>query len=757
MAQLPVGGQSTAEGSASSTETALRQLIEVLRDDAARQQLIEELERTLEGEQAAGDENGTAAGGIELRSVGGQVAEFTQWVAESTATSLGRLGEQIIAAPAIFSALSVNDLRFFGTLAADLLALILITYGGYYLLRYLATGFRRRIKSTVGHDAILGKLIVLVIVFVLDLGVALLPWAAGYAVALFFLGVPGEISFAHSLYLNAFVIIEVAMALLRLVVSPYRAETRLIALDDAQAGAISRWGRLLTSLFVYSQLLILPLFSRSVSPEAGRAMGVIGLLVVLGFAAAAMLKARRPVSRRLARRAAGARNRATLRFAARYWHVPVLLYLTVLTLIALTRPLGDFYGVLLANGQIALAVVLGMIAAGLLSKMIGRGISLPHGISQRVPLLERQLNAFVPRVLSLLRFAVFAAVVIFCLHTLGVFDVIAFLESQVGARMASGIITISLILIFTFIAWLVLNSWVDYRINPEFGPAVSARERTLLVLLRNALTITLLAVSLMFILSELGLNIAPLLASAGVIGLAIGFGAQKLVQDIITGIFIQLEGAIDVGDVVSIGGISGVVERLTIRSAGLRDVEGSYHIIPFSSVDTVTNFMRGFSYALIDMAVAYRENTEDAKAAMFDAFAQLRADPEFKSQIIADFEWMGVNAFGPSEVVLRARIKTLPGKQWGVKRAYSAIVKRIFDERGIKIPFPHQTVYFGVDKQGKAPPLHVARDNAGKNSSEPAPTPETPPRPRRARKGKPAEPDLPDRDAGPEGDGDSER
>ncbi len=146
------------------------------------------------------------------------------------------------------------------------------------------------------------------------------------------------------------------------------------------------------------------------------------------------------------------------------------------------------------------------------------------------------------------------------------------------------------------------------------------------------------------------------------------FGAQKLVQDIITGIFIQLEGAIDVGDVVSVGGISGVVERLTIRSVSLRDIEGSYHIIPFSSVDTVHQFHARLFLCGLDMGVGYRENVEEARQAMLDAFEELRADPNIRvrSSTISN-GWASMRS-GEREVVLRARIKTLPGKQWGIKR-----------------------------------------------------------------------------------------
>lgn len=734
------------------SRAALDSLLDVLRDDTARAALIAELERSLDpdAEPAPAVESPLVA--MELRSLGGQIADFTQRIAEGAAAGLVQLWTQILAAPQIFTALSIADLRIIGAIALDLAALIAITYGGYFAMRAMTGKFRRRIKAAVEERSIVARFLVLGLTLLVDLAAAILPWAVGYIAALSLLGVPGDISFPHSLYLNAFVIIELAMAMVRLFISPHRAELRLIPLSDGHAGIVTRWARLFVSLFVYGQLLVLPLVSRTISPGAGRAIAVIGLLIMLSFAAAAVLRANLPLSRMLARGVRNTRNKQLFRFVVHYWHVPVLLYLAALAVMALTRPVGDFYAILLANGQIVLAVVVGLVAANMLDKMIGRGIQLPTGISARVPLLERRLNSFVPRMLWLLRLSVLAAIVIFCLHTLGVIDFFALLESQLGARLAGSTITVLVIVLATFLLWLVLNSWVDYRINPEFAVAVSARERTLLVLLRNALTIALAVISLMFVLSEIGINIAPLLASAGVIGLAIGFGAQKLVQDIITGIFIQLEGAIDVGDVVSIGGISGVVERLTIRSASLRDVEGSYHIIPFSSVDTVTNFMRGFSYALIDMGVGYRENAEEVKQAMFDAFAELRAHPDHKGVIIADFEWMGVNAFGASEVVFRGRIKTLPGKQWATRRAYYAIVKRIFDERDIEIPFPHQTVYFGVGKDGKAPPMHVVQDKSAAPAPQPpAASPAEPPAPaRRRRKKASAEIDLPDPDAGPD-------
>ena len=168
----------------------------------------------------------------------------------------------------------------------------------------------------------------------------------------------------------------------------------------------------------------------------------------------------------------------------------------------------------------------------------------------------------------------------------------------------------------------------------------------------------------------------------------------------------------NVGDVVTVSGTSGVVERLTVRSVSLRDLSGVYHIIPFSSVDMVSNFMREFAFVVADIGIAYRESVDQARQAMFDAFELLKSNPDIAPSIIGDLQWFGVNSFGESSVDLRARIKTLPGQQWAVGRAYNELVKRVFDERGIEIPFPHRTLYFGEDKAGHAPKARIAISEA---------------------------------------------
>jgi len=738
---VPALGQDTR--SEPDPQAALAQLLDVLRDDQARAALIAELEAVEEGaaEPRASDAE-IGAIGDELRSFGSQVADVTGSVVEGAVDAGRALVVQLLELPAAFAGISASDFAYIGWLVANLAVLVVVTYGGLFVMALLTDRLRQRLRIGIIRDGVLNTIAAVLATLAIDVGRALVPWALGYVVALSVLGEPGELAYHHLLYLNAFLVLELAMAVLRAVLAPLRPEARMVTLPDRAARAVMGWSRLIASVLVYGQLLALPLLSRNVSPAAGRVASVLGLVLVLVLVGLAILRMRGFVATRLVRAIGIAPARRGLRTLARFWHVPVLVYLCVLFLVALSQPVEGFYAVIWTNAQIAIAILAGVLVTNIIARFTRAGIPLPGTLKERVPLLETRLNAFVPRALWVLRALIVVMVAAWCLHLLGAIDLWGFLESEVGGRISGAAVTVLLILFMGFFLWLVLNSWVEYRISPLGPQAVSARERTLLVLLRNALTITLIVIILMFVLSEVGLNIAPLLASAGVIGLAIGFGAQKLVQDIINGVFIQLEGAIDVGDVVQIANITGVVERLTVRSAALRDFEGSYHLVPFSSVDTVTNFMRGFSFAVIDMRIAYRQDVEKAKSAMLDAFEELRGDSLLGPLIMGELEWFGVDQFGPSEVVVRARIRTRPGQQWAVRRAYNTILKRVFAEQGVDIPYPHQTVYFGQgDKVAEG---LAAMEEAIQNAAQQGPQEKAKPP---ARPASPAPAPAPDDDA----------
>jgi small conductance mechanosensitive channel len=239
------------------------------------------------------------------------------------------------------------------------------------------------------------------------------------------------------------------------------------------------------------------------------------------------------------------------------------------------------------------------------------------------------------------------------------------------------------------------------------SPGQVKRADTLTHVVGDVARVVILAVGGMMLLSEVGVNLGPLLAAAGLGGLAIGFGGQSLVKDMISGFFILLEDSIRVGDVVEVAGVGGVVEEVKLRTITLRDLSGNVHIVPNGVIDKVKNMTKVYSYYLFDVGVAYREDVDEVMALLKAIAEELRDDPAFKDDILEPLEMLGVDQFADSAVIIKCRIKTQPIKQWRIGREMNRRIKKTFDAKGIEIPFPHQTIYWGEPKQGTPPPLHV--------------------------------------------------
>lgn len=236
------------------------------------------------------------------------------------------------------------------------------------------------------------------------------------------------------------------------------------------------------------------------------------------------------------------------------------------------------------------------------------------------------------------------------------------------------------------------------------------RVETLSRVFRYAASVLIWVVAAMLVLSELGISIAPILATAGVAGIAIGFGAQTLVKDYFSGLFLLLENQIRQGDVVAIADKAGLVEEVTLRYVRLRDYEGAVHFVPNSSITTVTNRSRDFAYAVVDVGVAYKEDLDRVFDVMRAVAEELRQDGGFSPRIIDDLEIAGVETWADSSVVIRCRLKTLPLEQWGVRREVLLRLKKAFDSSGIEIPYPHLTVYAGSDSNSVPLPLRLVGD-----------------------------------------------
>jgi small conductance mechanosensitive channel len=244
------------------------------------------------------------------------------------------------------------------------------------------------------------------------------------------------------------------------------------------------------------------------------------------------------------------------------------------------------------------------------------------------------------------------------------------------------------------------------------GAEEKRRAETLGRVFRYLATIVICLIGGVLALSEFGVSVAPILGAAGVVGLAIGFGAQSLVKDYFTGIFLLVENQIIKGDVVQIADKAGLVEDLTLRYVRLRDYDGNVHFVPNGLISTVTNMSRGFAQAVVDVGVAYREDIDEALAIMRTVADELAADATFGERILDAFEVAGVERWDDSAVVLRGRFKVRPLEQWNVRREYLRRLKKAFDAAGIEIPFPHVTLYAGVGKDGRAPAFLVAENQA---------------------------------------------
>jgi len=293
--------------------------------------------------------------------------------------------------------------------------------------------------------------------------------------------------------------------------------------------------------------------------------------------------------------------------------------------------------------------------------------------------------------LRIARLAIVVAALIAVLRLWG-FDFEDLRQGPLGMAFAAAA-RIALILVIAFAALELAQLAIKRMFARIADRARSARRasqiRTLAPLVIGVVTSTLIVIAAMMALSEIGVEIGPLIAGAGIIGLAVGFGAQTLVKDFLTGIFLILEDIVSVGDVVMIQDFGGVVEEMSLRTIKLRSFDGTLHVFPYSEAQVIHNRTKDFSFAVFDLSIDYGSDIPKAIATMQTVGEALRKEPMFGAHILDDIEVVGVDALADSAVMLKARIKTAPGKQWGVQREYLQRIKAAFDEAGIEIPYPH--------------------------------------------------------------------
>ncbi|WP_300725651.1 mechanosensitive ion channel family protein [Pseudomonas sp.] len=403
-----------------------------------------------------------------------------------------------------------------------------------------------------------------------------------------------------------------------------------------------------------------------------------GLFIIRFRRPIAHLIRNQPLSRRLTRRALS----DSIDILGTYWFVPALI-LVAISLAATFVSAGDTSTALRQSLICTVLVIVCMVINGLVRRHAQR----PQHGPKRHALYSERLKSFVYTLIHLVVWLVFIEL---GLRVWGL-SLIRFTEGD-GHEISVKLFGLAGTLLFAWLIWILADTAIHHALTRSRKGLANARAQTMMPLIRNVLFAAIFLIALIVALANMGMNVTPLLAGAGVIGLAIGFGAQSLVADLITGLFIIIEDSLAIDDYVDVGGHLGTVEGLTIRTVRLRDIDGIVHTIPFSEIKSIKNYSREFGYAIFRVAIPYNMDIDDAIKLIREVGQKIRNDPLQRRNIWSPLEFQGVESFESGSAILRARFKTAPIKQWEVSRAFNLSLKRHLDEAGLDLATPRLSV-----------------------------------------------------------------
>ncbi|EHM2229744.1 mechanosensitive channel protein [Salmonella bongori] len=526
--------------------------------------------------------------------------------------------------------------------------------------------------------------------FIIDLLLLALTLFVGQLLSDNFHAGSRTIAFQQSLFLNAFALIEFFKAILRLIFCPNVPELRPFTIHDATARYWNRRISSLSSLIGYGLIVAVPIISNQVNVQVGAMANVAIMLCITIWALYLIFKNKTEITQHLL----GLAERSLAFFSlfirafALVWHWLASAYFIVLFFFSLFDP-GNSLKFMMGATVRSLAIIgIAAFISGMFTRWIAKTITLSPHTQRNYPELQKRLNGWLSSALKVARFLTVCVAIMLLLNAWGLFDFWHWLHYGAGEKMVDILIRIALILFFSAVGWTILASLIENRLASDIHgrPLPSARTRTLLTLFRNALAVIISTITIMIVLSEIGVNIAPLLAGAGALGLAISFGSQTLVKDIITGVFIQFENGMNTGDLVTIGPLTGTVERMSIRSVGVRQDTGAYHIIPWSSITTFANFVRGIGSVVANYDVDRHEDADKANQALKDAVTALMQTEDIRGLIIGEPTFAGIVGLTNTAFTLRVSFTTLPLKQWTVRFALDSQVKKHFDLAHVRAP-----------------------------------------------------------------------
>ncbi len=677
--------QETAEATG---VTELRELADTIEDEARRAELLRQINAliALRQAEAAAEETEPTLGAIIIE----QVSAHT----ETLGRQLSSLASALLAAPAGVDRLreGLADPAKRAMWQEGALSLLAVLVGGYFAGRVVGRLLKRPLAaiSIRAGESLLTRMPLLVARLLL----ILVQPAAFAAVGALLVGLAGDSGVTRPVVLSVIYAAALAGAInavARTILAPGEAEARPVAMTDESAQYLYIWIRRVTVVGIYGFFAVQILEYLGLSaPAAAFLFKLVGLVLAL-LSVMLVMQNRRAVARMIAGEGSG-RLPLLRRRLADLWHVLAILYFVISYLVWVIGMPGGFAYMVRATLLSALVTMLAVAVAGLAVGVVDRAFSLSDDVKRRLPGLEARVNRYLPFMRSALRYIVSLTAGLAVLQAWGL-DILLWLGEPAGQALLGRLASIAAIVLLAAVIWETLSAAIERYLDSEDG-LHSQRARTLLPLIRKVTFVVLSVVVGLTLLSELGIDIAPLLAGAGVVGLAVGFGAQTLVKDVITGLFILIEDTISVGDFVSLGGHDGTVEALSIRSIRLRDPAGTVHTVPFSDVTSVVNYTREFAYAVLEIGVGYGEDVDRVIEVIKEVGAELRADPDVGTSIQDDLQVLGLDSFGDSAVVIKVRIRTAPGMQWAIRRAYNRLLKIRFDKENIEIPFPQRTVWF---------------------------------------------------------------
>lgn len=376
-------------------------------------------------------------------------------------------------------------------------------------------------------------------------------------------------------------------------------------------------------------------------------------------------------------------------FLLRLWHIPAIVYVLALYLVFVFNQ--KILGYTIVKGTLLTLAIIGvsMLIIALLSRLIERLFAVGKDLNRRFPGLQSRTNRYMTVTVGIINTIIFglAALLIFQVWGISSFEVLA---SPALLPLWKSLFIIALTIALSVLAWELLSAFIERKLLSYGEVSSNSRSKTVIPLIKKIVSIILFVIVGLVVLSEVGINIGPLLAGAGVVGIAIGFGAQNLVKDLLTGVSLIMEDAIRVGDNIEVDGRAGLVEKLTIGRVVLRDAFGSQHIIPFSNVSSIKNMSRDFSYYVLDVNISYKESVDDVMTVLEDIGKDMQKDKAFAKDMLEPIEVAGLDRFTDAGPVIRVRIKTKPSKQGPVGNEFNRLMKIKFDQLGIQ--FPQRTV-----------------------------------------------------------------